>query len=244
MALEKIEAKSLQARVYQQLKSALITGHFQPGQVLVIRDLAEQLGTSPMPIRQSLHRLVSEHALEEDERVRSSVRVPELSRDVLKDLCSVRRIVEGEAAARAAAKRDAALSKRLIELDARIAGAVDAQQPTAVIRANYDFHFEMYRASGSNTLVRTIESLWLQSGPYLHALIDTFFSRPKPSYEDQLMNAHGSILRSVASFDPEAARAAVADDISFAMNQFLAVIDSFEAAPDAQRSGRRSAESA
>ena len=61
--LGQIESATIQVQVYQRLREALFTGMFAPGQSLTIRGLADSLGTSSMPVRESLQRLVAEHAL-------------------------------------------------------------------------------------------------------------------------------------------------------------------------------------
>ncbi len=219
MSLEKIEAMSLQVRVYRRLKEALICGHFEPGQVLVIRDLAEQLGTSPMPIRQSLHRLVSEHALEEDDRVRSSVRVPEISKEVFEDIRAARCLVEGEAASRAAKLADESLIAKLKLHDAVMQQAVKKQEPAEIILANRDFHFEVYRAARSTALMRIIESLWLQSGPYFRTLIIRYGGdEPDPAND---INAHEGIMTALCHNDSVAAAKALRNDIILAANYFV-----------------------
>ncbi len=38
------------------------------------------------------------------------------------------------------------------------------------VPANRDFHFTIYRAAGSDTLLSIIELLWLQIGPYFNLL--------------------------------------------------------------------------
>lgn len=53
-------ADNLQEQLYQNIRSGLLAGRFQPGQRLKIRDLAAEWGTSPMPVRAALQRLVAE----------------------------------------------------------------------------------------------------------------------------------------------------------------------------------------
>ena len=48
--------------------------------------------------------------------------------------------------------------------------AVEAGDTRAYVRANHDFHFTIYAASGSETLLDVIEGLWLQVSPYFHLL--------------------------------------------------------------------------
>ena len=52
-------ADNLQEQLYQNIRSCLLAGRFQPGERLKIRDLAAQWGTSPMPVRAALQRLVA-----------------------------------------------------------------------------------------------------------------------------------------------------------------------------------------
>lgn len=220
MPLEKIEARNLNARVYRELKLALIRGAFEPGQVLIIRDLAEQLGTSPMPVRNGLSRLVSEHALEEEEdKARSSVRVPQISREAFEDLRAARILVEGEAAYRAARNATAKLVRRLEALHRRLQKAVDDFDVAASLEVNYAFHTELYASAQSPTLERIIDSLWLQSGPYFRALIARSFETvPNPLLD---MRGNERIIEALAVNDGKAARKALTTDIDEAAAYFL-----------------------
>ncbi len=51
-------------RVYDSLKSNLLSGHILPGERLEPRSYAEALETSPTPVRDALHRLVGEYLVE------------------------------------------------------------------------------------------------------------------------------------------------------------------------------------
>src|SRR5215471_18882094 len=61
--VRQIDVTTMQERVYQELRDALYQGRFMPGEVLTIRSLAEALGTSAMPVREAIQRLVTENAL-------------------------------------------------------------------------------------------------------------------------------------------------------------------------------------
>ena len=64
-------------QVYQQIVHALMAGHFEPGQKLTYRKVAEQFGTSPMPVRTAFQRLQAVRAL--NLLPNGSVEVPLLS---------------------------------------------------------------------------------------------------------------------------------------------------------------------
>src|SRR3954470_18965844 len=86
----------LQNQVFERLRRGLMVGAFVPGQVMSLRKLANGFGTSPMPIREALTRLVVVNALEET--TNGSVCVPRLTSGRLAELFSVRELLEGAAA--------------------------------------------------------------------------------------------------------------------------------------------------
>ena len=83
-----VSRETVQERVYRELRQALIYGRFEPGQALTLHELAASLQTSPMPVRESLARLVSEQALETSSN--RSVRVPAVDVRRLDDLLQAR----------------------------------------------------------------------------------------------------------------------------------------------------------
>ena len=95
-------ADNLQDQLYQNIRSGLLSGRFQPGERLKIRDLAAEWGTSPMPVRAALQRLVAEGALEGE--AQRSLRVPAMTRERFEQLLPVRINLEGLAVELAAAR--------------------------------------------------------------------------------------------------------------------------------------------
>ena len=166
--LRQIPKESVKDRVYAELKDALMRGDFEPGQSLTIQGLSNALGTSPMPIREALHRLISERALVQ--MPNRSLAVPELTPDRYKDILRVRISVEGTAAAWAAKTISDEGLKILDERYHRLTRHYQRQMPHDYLIAHRDFHFAIYKHARSDTLFPIIESLWLQTGPYLNLL--------------------------------------------------------------------------
>ena len=63
-AIAPVERETLNDRVYRELKNSIMAGSFKPGSELTLRSVADALGTSLMPVRDAMRRLVSERALE------------------------------------------------------------------------------------------------------------------------------------------------------------------------------------
>ncbi|WP_225769123.1 GntR family transcriptional regulator [Inquilinus sp. Marseille-Q2685] len=169
-ALSPVGRETLHDRVYAELRRSLIHGMFDAGEVLRIVELAETLRTSTMPVREALGRLVSEQALEA--LPNRSVRVPLITRERLDDLARARCLIEGQVTALALPNLSTEDFARLRQLTVACEEAFRSDDPDKAHRTselNHDFHFAIYRAAGSAVLIPIVESLWLQSGPYVRA---------------------------------------------------------------------------
>jgi len=198
--------ETVQERVYAELRKLLMQGRFQPGQALKIADLAAVFGTSHQPVREAIRQLVAERALEA--AANRSARIPEWDRGRIDDLRKARLAIEGLTAEMAAARATADDVKHLARiLDAEIA-ADDAARVEASVAQNRDFHFTLYRLSGSAVLLPIIESLWLQFGPYIRRSAEFFDGR-----EGRGAKHHTEALRALKRRDPAKVRHAIERDI-------------------------------
>lgn len=215
--LQKLDVPTLQEKVYAELRDALISGLFDPGDVLTIRKLAADFGTSPMPVREALHRLVSEHALEYVGR--RVIRVPLVSPETMTDLMRTRMLIEGEAAALAAkwiTNEEIALLRKI---NAGIETAGAKGQAKKVLESNREFHFTIYEAARSIALMRSIGPLWLQSGPYVSVSFKSFKSA-NAQVPSRIFSEHSQLISALAARDPEGARAALCKDLQTAATDY------------------------
>src|SRR4051794_25168250 len=160
--------ETLQEHVYRRIKQLILAGDIAPGQTITINSLATAFAVSHMPVREALHRLAAERAL----KVISgrSVGVPPLSAERLEDLRRVRLEVEGLATSWASPLLSAADLDELDVLVDRMTRANRDNDTKAFLHGNRDFHFGIYRAAQSETLLSIIENLWLQISPYFNLL--------------------------------------------------------------------------
>jgi len=63
LRISKLEREMLHDPAYLEVKKAIMSGAIRPGATITIRAMAAALGTSPMPVRESLSCLVAERAL-------------------------------------------------------------------------------------------------------------------------------------------------------------------------------------
>ena len=198
---------TLQQRVYGELRMALMRGEFTPGRSLTIRAVADALHTSSMPVREALRQLVTERALEM--LANRSFGVPRLSSEKYQDLLRVRVAVEGFASAEAATRIHKHDLDRLQEINQDMCKASEESDRLRFISCNQEFHFTIYRAAGSNTLIPLIETLWLQAGPYMGCLFTE--GRLDPVVN---LGHHDGLLKALRRKDPDKSRAMLIADIT------------------------------
>lgn len=192
-----------QTHVLAGLRYALMSGLLVPGEVVSLRKLAATFGTSPMPVRESLGRLVAANALEE--LPNRSVRVPRLDTTSLEHLFELRVRVEGLAARLATHAAAAKDLDALHEINADVKKAHEGGRMGELLQANQRFHFHLYGLCRSTVLLPIIEGLWLRSGPTMYFTLST------PGLWDS--SSHLDILDALTRADANAAEAAMARDI-------------------------------
>ena len=192
---------TVHANVYAAMKQALMRGQYKPGQKITIRGVASALGTSATPVREAIRRLAAEGALE---HLRSgTARLPALTRERLAEVTEVRVALESLAARHAARRMTEADVAYLEAIQLDLADARDRNDYDTYLAKNEAFHFGYYRCSQMPNLLRAIESMWLQSGPYLSLLL--------PGMRG--IDLHTAAIEAARRHDIEAAAAAIAEDI-------------------------------
>lgn len=153
----------LSQQIYQQLKWAIITGHYLPGDALSIRSLTSEFDTSMMPVREALKRLVSERALSSSST--RSFKVAELSPTQVSQLFFLRSILEGAAAKIATHALTNEQINQLYKTALAIEEHAIRQDFNSYLADNYSFHFTIYNATGNFEMTRIIENIWAQISP-------------------------------------------------------------------------------
>ena len=194
----------VQDLVLQKIHNGLMIGAFVPGQVMSLRKIAAALGTSPMPVREAFKHLIAANALEE--LPNHSVRVPRLSPKRIAELFSVREVVEGMAAKAACVNATPKLIQKLEAINCELIEAIAKRDILGCLAKNQKFHFTLYQAANSATLMPLIESLWLQCGPTM------YFSLLSPAMPWDA-SAHVEILKGLKAKKPGIVQRALAQDM-------------------------------
>jgi DNA-binding GntR family transcriptional regulator len=209
--------QSLRTQVYDSLRDALTAGRFTPGQKLSFRFIAGTLGVSLTPVRETIRRLVAEGALEM--RPNRSVRVPLMTQAKILELRDIRIALEGLATEKAAAIATKDEVARLRRIAAELVAARSRGDTAADRMKIREFHFALYGIARQPVLLRAIEGLWLQTGPYLNLLYPDFIASPRGP-ERRLR-----IIAAVQAHDTATARRELEGDIGDALSYVAGLAD-------------------
>lgn len=148
--------------VADALKEMMQSGELAPGATLRQRDVAEQLGVSPTPVREAFRRLEAEGFIVTEAHRAAVVVRSENNR--LYENAVIRAALEGLGANLAAARIDEDDLAALETLNQQLANAPD---PQAALVLNRKFHFRIYEITESPVLLAQLNLLWrtLGDGP-------------------------------------------------------------------------------
>lgn len=203
----------LHDEIYDILCQALIAGELVPGQAFSIRALAERFGTSLIPVRDALKRLVAEHAL--TMLPNRTVCVPEMTRARFQELLQVRLDLESMLVRRAAGRLSQQDILELENINASMQEAARRGEVKPYLEANRTFHFRLYGAAASVVALPIVESLWMQAGPFLNGVFNAAGTK-------NARDNHEQVLKALRRRDPVTAAQAIASDLMDAADVILA----------------------
>jgi DNA-binding GntR family transcriptional regulator len=205
-AAPSMDADSLGDRVYQQIRTALMSGRYQSGEKLKLRDLALEYQVSLTPVREALKCLVSEKILDQVDR--RSVKLPTLSPERYLEICDMRVMLEGRAAQVCSQRISPGELAALETIHEKLVLARQEGRALDVWDLNRKFHMEICRAAKMPVLQSVVENLWLQSGPVICGL-----QVERSVFETKRHHPHKRILKAMRERDAAEAAGAMEQDI-------------------------------
>jgi DNA-binding GntR family transcriptional regulator len=217
---------NLTEEIYLRLRDRILRGDLPFGSPLSRRKLADELGTSSVPVGDALQRLESEGLVESRPRVGTRVRVP--TPKSVRGHYILREALESQAARiyaeRATGQERESLAKLAAELDqqqAELAGAEESspERMFEVHRLHMRFHMRIAEASGCDELYGAIERNQIL---VFNWLFDNTLKRPAPPPE-----WHTILANALNSGDPDAADSAMRRHTRYRMDEVLESLDPY-----------------
>jgi len=196
-----IARTSLADSVYETLLQAIVSGRLPSGTVLTSVDLAQQLDVSRTPVQEALRRLAADGLVECPTGRRATVVT--FARTEIVEIYEIRRVLEGETAARAATRVPADEARNLCRRIESLLSSVGGLDWTAqALDFDVVFHEWLAQASGNRRLEEDIRR---------YRLLVRSFCRMVGSVENLTAAAqeHRAILEAIEQREGAAARQAM-----------------------------------
>lgn len=196
--------------VYRKIRKRILAGSLLPGTRLVNRALGKELGVSPIPVREALHRLVSDGIAEQIPGAGTFVRT--LSKEDLIQLSAVRELLEGFAASEAAthARPDQIMELKLIckegllvarQIREEYGQTATGEQRQTWLDIELRFHRTVIALAGNPWLSRMVERIQLLSG--------IIYAKPRTITLQEVCRTcrdHARLVRIIGNGDAEKAQ--------------------------------------
>jgi DNA-binding GntR family transcriptional regulator len=191
-----------------ELRRSILAGALAPGRELSLRELAEMLGVSIIPVREALRSLESEGLVLT--RPGRSARVAPLDLAELQSLYRLRRRLEPEIAQRSCRLLSVA---ELDRLEAQATGFGEADRTmNDIYDGHHAFHLALLAPAATSWDIRILSTLWRASERYIR--IGWGRLDPDPQEHTRRQQAHLELLGAFRQRDPEVASAAVLAHLS------------------------------
>ncbi|MFF7334993.1 FCD domain-containing protein [Streptomyces sp. NPDC008150] len=203
----RVKPLSLVEKVTREIRRSILAAELRPGQEFSLREIADRLGISNIPVREALRQLESQ-GLVVTTPGRSATVAP-LSREDLRAVYRLRRQIEPELAARACLLLTGPGHTQLVELLAALADAsLDADE---VYEAHHRFHLELLRPAATGWDLRVLGVLWHAAERYVQLSFGARVDDPDEPRRREA--AHALLLDAVLCRDPRLAAQAVTDHL-------------------------------
>jgi DNA-binding GntR family transcriptional regulator len=162
------KATLLPAAVYDQIRNAIFSGVFRPGQPLRQEDVAKQLGVSRGPLREALPRLEAEGMI--FSLPHRGCSVVSLDLEEITEVFELRAMLEASLAGAAARNRDEPTLGRLRELNDAMQALSKSETPADRLRwfeLNYEFHNTLVSPAGRRHHLRLLDIVRAMAEPYI-----------------------------------------------------------------------------
>ena len=207
---------ALPDRIYATLKYRILTCTMRPGERIVEKDLCAEMQLSRTPLREAVNRLALEGLI-----IVSPYRgysVAPLSVAAYRELCGLRRIVEGGVAALAAGIATRADVERLIETADTSYTRGNRESYLGYLRKNSSFHLSLVRITGNRQLEGILMSALDRHQRPLYLGLDVGIDGNACTEE------HLGITRAIADHHPARARKLMVKHISGVEDRIVAAL--------------------
>ncbi|CAM5693906.1 GntR family transcriptional regulator [Streptomyces canus] len=202
-----LEATSMVDRVTKEIRHSILSGSLRPGQQFSLREIADQLGVSFIPVREALRQLEAQGLIVT--RPGRSAMVAPLDRADLSGIYRLRRRIEPELASRSCGLLRASDFQRL-QAFVSMCGDEDLGLDE-IYEAHHAFHLELLRPAATAWELRVLETLWQAAERYIRLAFSGLDSQPEEHRRRK--HSHAALLSVFREGEPDLVAQAVLEHL-------------------------------
>lgn len=218
-------------RAYEFIRNSLVSGRLPPGSRLSHRQIAKEIGTSFIPVREAIRQLVTEGLVRDEPKTGSYVM--EVSRQELAELYDLREALETHAVVKAAERiRPAELAEIqraceqmeaiLDEFRREGAAAWTSERNDEWMMADVHLHLTLLRAAGNRRALKAVSDLRVMTHVFGHRVAE----RQVDDLE-RICRQHRALFDALRQRDAAAARAVLVEHLRTGCQHALDGYDQF-----------------
>lgn len=143
---------------YKVIRTRIVDGTYSPGQRIVINQIAKEVGSSHIPVREAIHQLESEQLLEFRPNVGAIVKG--IDNRLYQESLEVLALLEGYATSISATNITAHGLSKLKEINLEMQTMLENYELDKLGALNREFHFHIYSFCPNQLLIKNIEETW------------------------------------------------------------------------------------
>ena len=212
-ALTPVRYRNMAEQIATALRQAIANGKLHPGAHLLEVHIAREMGTSRAPLREALIQLEREGLV--TRQPNRGTFVADLTEDLVREVASLRGVLEGFAASLAVKRLTREDFERLETILQEMLAVARRGDFPRMVEWDYQFHEYIMRASGHRLLYET----WAG----MDRKIRVYLSATNLMYADMkaVVQGHLPILKALRRRDPQRARRVMADHMGEVLDLFL-----------------------
>jgi len=214
LSLGPIRYRRMADQISAAIRESIATGKLAPGTHLLEIEIAREMQTSRVPVREALMQLDQEGLVVR--KPNCGTFVAELTEKMVREVSILRGLLEGFAASQAVKRLTAEDFTRLNALLKSMRIAAEAGDFSLVLACDYEFHKYIMHAAGHDLL----EEVWRTTD----AKIRVYLSVTNLMWTDMqfITESHKKTLAALRTGDPERARRAMAKHIEESLDLLVA----------------------
>ncbi len=215
--LRPVTSQTLTDQATEHLRQAIQTGMLAPGQQLVERELAAQLGMSRVPVREAIQRLVEERLIKRTANHGAIVYVPSFQE--IEEITLLRIVLEQFVAESLMQQWSPEIDTALCRVVADMRRAAHMQDRLALANLDTEFHVTTWHIAGHIVLIEVVSGLRTRVARLLY---ESIARRDNAALVDTC-DSHDRLIEVFRSGDAAQAKIEVCRHINAGKDQILAV---------------------